>query len=139
MAIFAAGHLYSSLSLSYEVALVEQAVAQVVRGDWPGTEARCLAHVRRKVYELWTNHSSQIAEEALSHFGKLYDVEREAREMSADERRQVRQARARPVAEALHTWLLKLPLWHFDAVYWWGRPSHWIRSIVHEQRCADRG
>lgn len=69
------------------------------------TEAGCLAHARRKFYELWTNHSSQIAEEALSHFGKLYDVEREVRELDADERRHVRQARARPIAEALHTWL----------------------------------
>jgi transposase len=69
------------------------------------TEAGCLAHARRKFYELWANHSSQIAEEALSHFGKLYDVEREGRDSCADERRAIRQARARPIAEALHTWL----------------------------------
>src|SRR6185295_5584541 len=55
--------------------------------SWANGKARCLAHARRKFYELWTNHSSQIAEEALSHFGKLYDVEREVRELSADERR----------------------------------------------------
>jgi len=69
------------------------------------TEAGCLAHARRKFYELWTNHSSQIAEDALSHFGKLYDVERDVRELSPEDRQAVRQARARPVAEALHTWL----------------------------------
>ena len=69
------------------------------------TEAGCLAHARRKFYDLWTNHSSQIAEEALSHFSKLYDVEREVRDLSPEDRRAVRQTLARPVAEALHTWL----------------------------------
>jgi hypothetical protein len=34
----------------------------------------------------------------------LCDVERDVRELSADEQ-QVRQARARPFADALHTWL----------------------------------
>jgi len=69
------------------------------------TEAGCLAHARRKFYELHANHSSQIAAEALTHFGKLYDVEREVRDSNPEERLAMRQAKARPVAEALHSWL----------------------------------
>jgi transposase len=70
------------------------------------TEAGCLAHARRKFHELWANHSSQIAEEALTYFGKLYEVEREARELSSQERCRMRQDKARPVADALLTWLM---------------------------------
>ncbi|AKJ31981.1 mobile element protein [Caldimonas brevitalea] len=42
------------------------------------TEAGWLAHARRKFYDLCANNRSQIAEEALRCFGKLYDVERDA-------------------------------------------------------------
>lgn len=34
-------------------------------------EVGCMAHARRKFYELWANHRSQYAERALSHFAKL--------------------------------------------------------------------
>lgn len=70
------------------------------------TEAGCLAHARRKFYDLWANHQSQIAEEALKLFGVLYDVERQAQELDADQRRQLRQQLARPAADTLHAWLL---------------------------------
>jgi transposase len=35
------------------------------------TEAGCLAHARRKFFDLWANHKSQLAEEALEHFVQL--------------------------------------------------------------------
>ena len=70
------------------------------------TEAGCLAHARRKFYDLWANHKSQIAEEALKLFGVLYDVERQAQELHTDKRRELRQQLARPVADTLHAWLL---------------------------------
>ncbi len=69
------------------------------------TEAGCLAHARRKFYELWANHGSTVSEQALKFFAKLYDVEREVRDLSADERKRIRQDRSRPVAHALHQWL----------------------------------
>ena len=69
------------------------------------TEAGCLAHARRKFYELWIDHKSTVAEEALKLFGRLYEIEREVRDLDADERRRIRQLKARPVADALHTWL----------------------------------
>lgn len=76
-------------------------------------EVGCLAHARRKFHELWANHRSQLAEEALKHFAALYAVEREVRDLDADERCRIRQLRSRPLAEALHQWLalhrLKVP------------------------------
>jgi transposase len=54
------------------------------------TEVGCLAHARRKFNDLWVNHKSPLAEEALKLFGRLYDVEREARELSAEERQRIR-------------------------------------------------
>lgn len=65
-----------------------------------------MAHARRKFYELWVNHKSQIADEALKLFGVLYDVERQVQELDAQQRWQIRQQQARPVADTLHAWLL---------------------------------
>jgi transposase len=54
------------------------------------TEAGCMAHARRKFHELWANHSSQIAGEALKLFGVLYDVERAAQALDIDQRQDIR-------------------------------------------------
>lgn len=98
--------------------------AQAFLGTWSGTlvcddysgyktlfaqgvqEAGCLAHARRKFHELWANHQSQIAGEALQLFGALYDVEREAREAGPAERLRLRQNKARSAADLLHAWLI---------------------------------
>lgn len=69
------------------------------------TEAGCLAHARRKFHELWANHKSTLAEKALALFGMLYEVEREVAELPPAERRRIRQAKAKPAADALHAWL----------------------------------
>jgi hypothetical protein len=69
------------------------------------TEAGCLAHARRKFFDLWANHKSQLAEEALRYFVQLYEVEREVHDLDPDERRRIRQSKARPVADALGRWL----------------------------------
>lgn len=70
------------------------------------TEAGCMAHARRKFHELWANHSSQIAEEALKLFGALYEVERQIQHLDGDSRLAVRQQQAKPAAATLHAWLL---------------------------------
>jgi transposase len=69
------------------------------------TEAGCLAHARRKFFDLWANHKSPVAEEALKYFIQLYEVEREVHDLTPHERRRIRQLKARPVADALHAWL----------------------------------
>jgi transposase len=68
-------------------------------------EAACWAHVRRKFYELQQAHASPIATEAIERIGQLYRIESGIRGRPPDERRQVRQARARPVLESLRQWL----------------------------------
>ena len=70
------------------------------------TEVGCLAHARRKFSDLWINHQSAVAEQALQLFGALYDVERQAQEVSAEQRQRMRQLQARPIADKLREWLL---------------------------------
>jgi transposase len=70
------------------------------------TEVGCMAHARRKFHELWANHGSPLGEQALKLFGELYEVEREVATSNAEQRRQARRQRSRPVADALHKWLV---------------------------------
>ena len=68
-------------------------------------EVGCMAHARRKFHELWVHHTSPLGEQALKFFMKLYEVEREIRELAADERKTIRQEKSKPIADALHQWL----------------------------------
>ena len=72
-------------------------------------EIGCMAHARRKFHDLYVNHRSDVAEEALRHFAALYEIEREGRERRLDRegRRQLRQQRAKPIAETLRQWLTR--------------------------------
>jgi transposase len=65
-------------------------------------EAGCMAHAPRKLFDLHVNHSSQIAQAGLKLFAQLYDVEREVQTLNADQRLQIRQTKARPIADAMH-------------------------------------
>ena len=87
---------------------------QLVTDDFSGykacfelgvTEVGCMAHARRKFHELWANHGSQVGEQALKFFHKLYEVEREAGELPARERQAIRKDRSEKIADALHQWL----------------------------------
>ena len=68
-------------------------------------EAACWAHVRREFYDLQQAHASPLAAEALQRIGALYAIESEIRGRPPDERRAIRQARARPLLDSLHEWL----------------------------------
>src|SRR5579863_4562674 len=68
-------------------------------------EAACWAHARRKFYDLVAAHKSPVATEALERIGALYAIEREIRGRSPEERREVRNERARPLLESLKQWL----------------------------------
>ena len=70
------------------------------------TEIGCMAHARRKFHDLWVNHKSPLAEEALKLFGALYDVERQAQELSVERRQRLRDLQSRPTIDKLHQWLL---------------------------------
>jgi hypothetical protein len=70
-------------------------------------EAACMAHVRRKFYDIQVANGSPIAAEAIQRIGALYDIEREIRGKPIELRRQVRQTRARSLVEELHVWMNK--------------------------------
>ncbi len=67
--------------------------------------AFCWAHVRRRFYELAQAGPAPIAAEALEHIAELYKIESEIRGRTAEERCAIRQARSRPIVEALEPWL----------------------------------
>jgi len=68
-------------------------------------EAACWAHVRRKFYDLEQAHRSPVAKEALERIAGLYAVESDINGRSPEERREVRNARSRPLLESLKQWL----------------------------------
>ncbi|QQU70326.1 IS66 family transposase [Pseudomonas fluorescens] len=70
------------------------------------TEIGCMAHARRKFFDLHIANKSQLAEQALHSIGGLYEVERNAKEMSDEDRWRLRQETAVPIAEKLHEWML---------------------------------
>jgi len=70
------------------------------------TEVGCMAHARRKFFDLHVSNKSQIAQQAVDYIGQLYDVEREVKDLNADERRQIRQTRSKPLADAFAQWML---------------------------------
>ena len=69
------------------------------------TEMGCLAHARRKFFDLHAANKSHIAEFALAQFAQVYEVEREVKDLDAMERQRIRQQKAKPVLDALHEWM----------------------------------
>lgn len=70
------------------------------------TEIGCMAHARRKFYELHVTNKSMLAEQALRYIQLLYEIESEARDLEPDLRRQIRQEKAVPVMDRLHAWMI---------------------------------
>jgi hypothetical protein len=67
--------------------------------------AFCWAHMRRYFYEFHASTQSPLAAEVLAQVQALYAIESQIPGHPAEHRRQVRQARSRPIVEALHGWL----------------------------------
>lgn len=70
------------------------------------TEAGCMAHSRRKFFDLHVSSKSEIAGQAVAYISQLYDVEREIKLLKPDERLAIRQARSKPLANKFHEWML---------------------------------
>ena len=64
-----------------------------------------MAHIRRKFYDLMEAHRSPVGTEAVERIASLYAIEKEIRGRSPDQRRRVRNARARPLVDSMHLWL----------------------------------
>jgi len=68
------------------------------------TVLHCMAHARRKFYEALSNDEAR-AEHALTQIGKLYDIERRAKELEDEQRLAIRKQEAVPVLESLGKWM----------------------------------
>jgi len=69
-------------------------------------EIGCMAHARRKFFELHATNKSQIAEQALRYIQLLYEIESEVRDLEPDLRCRIRQEKAVPVMDRLHAWMI---------------------------------
>jgi transposase len=76
------------------------------RAGGPITLAFCLAHARRKFFEIHKATACPISAEALQRFGAIYAIEARVRDSSAAERLRVRQAETRILFDALKPWLM---------------------------------
>lgn len=74
------------------------------------TELGCLAHARRKFFDLNAAQPNAIAQEALARIAALYEIEQRGRTMSVEHRTALRQSEAAPLLESLHDWLKAMHL-----------------------------
>jgi transposase len=56
--------------------------------------------------EQTTANKSQIAHSALEQIARVYDIEREIKELDPDARRRIRHERSKPLLDALHQWMI---------------------------------
>lgn len=72
------------------------------------TELACLAHARRKFFDLHVANQHPVAEEALQRIAQLYQLESEVAGYSREERQRWRAEHAKPRLDAMHLWLLQI-------------------------------
>ncbi len=70
------------------------------------TELACLAHIRRKFFDVHAASGSPVAEEALRRIAQLYAVEQQASGSAAAQRLALREHHAVPALANMHAWLL---------------------------------
>ena len=69
-------------------------------------ELGCLAHARRKFFDLYQAAGSPVAAKALEYMGQIYDIERSVVDASREVRYEIRSRRSRPIMEALRAWMV---------------------------------
>jgi len=75
---------------------------------WPGVlKASCWVHGRRKFQECHHLGATDQTRTALAYIRQLFDIEDRYRESSDEQRLAARQAKSKPIVEALHQWLLQ--------------------------------
>jgi transposase len=73
------------------------------------TSQGCLAHARRKFQDVWNVAQKEgVASKALEVIGKLYEIEAQIKDLTANEKQQIREAKAHPILTAFHRWLLEI-------------------------------
>ncbi len=69
------------------------------------THVACWAHARRRLFEVHEATKSPIAEEGLKRIQALYAIEAAINGQPPEQRREARQARSKPLLDALHDWM----------------------------------
>ena len=69
------------------------------------TEVGCMAHARRKFFELHKANQSPVAGEALQRISELYEIEARGRDAANAERQALREREALPKLQAMQAWL----------------------------------
>ena len=67
--------------------------------------AACFAHSRRKFDELVKDNLSPVGTQAIHRIAALYQIERQVKSLSAEDRLAIRQSSSKPLCEDLHVWL----------------------------------
>jgi transposase len=70
-------------------------------------ELGCMAHARRKFFDLAKASQSPVAARALRHIARLYRIEAKAAGMTVDARKALRAKHAKPRLRLYHAWLVK--------------------------------
>ena len=67
--------------------------------------AACFAHARRKFDELVKDNLSPVGTQAIQRMAALWQIERQVKGLSPDDRQAIRQSSSKPLCEDLHAWL----------------------------------
>ena len=70
-----------------------------------GREIACVAHIRRKLVDVFKSQGSVIAEKAIKRIAALYGIEKEMRSQSPEYRAAIRQEKAKPLLDDLENCL----------------------------------
>jgi hypothetical protein len=95
------GHLLVDDYAGYKALFVNNGTTQA------RIELACLAHARRKFFDLHQANQSPMALAALQHIAILYAIEAEGQDLSIETRQQLRAEKSRPQLQAFHHWLLQ--------------------------------
>jgi transposase len=75
--------------------------------DGSVVELACMAHARRKFFDLAKANGSPVATRALRHIARLYRIEAKAAASTAEARRLLRARHAQPRLRLYHAWLVE--------------------------------
>src|SRR6516164_5226437 len=114
------------------------------------TVAFCWSHLRREFFKIAERGDAPIATEAVARIAQIYVIEKDVRGTSANERRVARQARSRPLVDALRIFfehqlarlsggsgtarIIRYGLRHWDGPH--PLPRRWPHRARHQHRRA---
>ena len=89
------GSMHADGYTGYNKAVADNAIIEVA----------CLAHVRRKFFDVHEATGSSLAQEAITRIAALYAIEKEIKGKLPDIRKAARQALSKPLLQELEQWL----------------------------------